>query len=66
MPSYGWASCEREDAGDARAEGLMGRQVSDRCERGVTGGSVELLVGTWSGRQECGVAGKSVKMMEER
>lgn len=30
------------------------------------GGNVERLVGAWSGRQECGVAGGSVKMMEER
>lgn len=42
----------------------MGMQVgvtggSDRCERGVIGGSVSVW---W----ECGVAGKSVKMMEER
>lgn len=49
----------------------MWRQVgvtggSDRCERGVIGGSVECLMGMWSDWQESGVAGKSVKMMEER
>ena len=42
------------------------RMWSDWRERGVTGGNVEWLARAWSGRQECGVAGKSVKMMEER
>lgn len=52
--------CEREDTGDARAEGLMGKQV------GVTDGSVECQMRMWSDWRERGVAGKSVKMMEER
>lgn len=38
--------CEREDTGDARAAGLMGRQV------GVTDANVECQMRAWSGRQE--------------
>lgn len=60
MPSSAGLQCEREDTGDARAAGLMGRLV------GVTDANVECQMGVWSSRRECGVAGGSVKMMEER
>lgn len=64
MPSFSWAQCEREDTGDARAAGLMERQVGvwrGRWERRVADASVEWQARAWSGRQEHGVAGESVK-----